>query len=445
MPTTDPAVVTDAARTVREVKQETQYFDGLGRPLQQVSKGMSGGTTAEAAGGKDIVSMHVYDAFGREAIQYLPYVDQGTSNGNFKTSPFTGQQSFYQSATLSPGTQGESIFYTRTDFEASPLNRVLSTYAPGNSWAREGGNRPVGHQYQINTATDAVRIWNMPSSGTIPASTATYAAGQLYKNVVQDEAGNQVVEYKDKEGKVILKKVQLSSTPGADHTGWLCTYYVYDDLNNLRFVIPPKAVELISSGWTISTTIADELCFRYQYDGRNRMIEKQVPGAGAVQMVYDLRDRLVFTQDAAQRAKTPTKEWLVTFYDALNRPVMTALYPSNATRDQLQTSMNGATGSSTQTYTAPGPADLVIGNRQTGVTSYKATNSIVFQEGFESETAAEFVAEIDPSLQGLTTQVTTTNPLPNITGYQPLIYTFYDNYSYAGAHALQTADLFQTG
>ncbi|RPD39784.1 RHS repeat-associated core domain-containing protein [Chitinophaga barathri] len=120
---------------------------------------------------------------------------------------------------------------------------------------------------------------------------------------------------------------------------------------------------------------------------------------------------------------------------------MTALYPSNSTRAQLQTAMDGATASSPLNYTAPGTADLVVGNRQAGLTSYKATNSILFQAGFDSETAAEFVAEIDPSLQGLTTQVTVTNPLPNITGYQPLTYTFYDKYDYTGSHSLQTADL----
>lgn len=372
MQTTDPAVVANSARTVKEVKQETQYFDGLGRPIQHVSKGMSGGTVVDAAGGKDLVSMDLYDAFGREVLQYLPYVGQGTSNGNFKTSSFTDQQSYYQSATLSPGTQGESIFYNRTDFESSPLNRTINTYAAGNSWAKEGGNRPSNYQYLTNASADSVRIWNMPASGNIPTSTAIYGARNLFKNVTQDEAGNQVVEYKDKEGKVILKKMQLAASPGIAHAGWLCTYYVYDDLNNLRFVIPPKAVIMINPGWVISAQIADELCFRYQYDDRKRMIEKQVPGAGAVQMVYDQNDRLALTQDAVQRGKTPTKEWLATFYDGLDRPVMTGLYPSNSTRDQLQAAMNNGTV---------------------------------------------------------------------ITGHAPLTYTFYDNYSYSGVHALQATEL----
>ena len=266
-----------------------------------------------------------------------------------------------------------------------------------------------------------------------------YGAGQLYKNLSTDEQGSKVIEYKDKEGQVVLKKVQLATSAGNGHVGWLCTYYVYDDLNNLRFVIPPLAVEKIMASWNAST-VAAGLCFSYQYDHRRRMIEKRVPGAGPVQMVYDTRDRLVFSQDSAQRAKSP-KEWLVTFYDGLNRPVMTALYPSNSTRDQLQTAMNGVTGtSSPESYFIPGPTDLVVGNRDVSISSYKARNSILFQDGFESETSAEFVAEIDPAYNIDTTTVTVSNPLPNITGYQPLTYTYYDDYSYAGAKAYSAAD-----
>jgi len=54
------------------------------------------------------------------------------------------------------------------------------------------------------------------------------------------EVGHQVVDYKDMQGKVVLKKVQLWNTPAAGHSGWLNTYYIYDDMDNLRFVIQPK-------------------------------------------------------------------------------------------------------------------------------------------------------------------------------------------------------------
>jgi hypothetical protein len=91
--------------------------------------------------------------------------------------------------------------------------------------------------------------------GAVPTTTAMYAAGQLYENTSTDEAGNKVIEYKDKEGHIILKKVQAIIIPAAGHYGWLCTYYVYDDLSNLRFVMQPNATNwLATHSWAFETT-----------------------------------------------------------------------------------------------------------------------------------------------------------------------------------------------
>ncbi|WP_142686752.1 DUF6443 domain-containing protein [Chitinophaga polysaccharea] len=441
LPTADTAYVASANRTVAEVRQTTAYVDGLGRPLQTVAKAMS-------FGGNDIVSPVVYDQFGREQTKYLPYVPQNVKDGKFKTDPFNAQKAFYQNTTLAPGVAGESVYYSRTDYEASPLNRVLKTYAPGNSWAKNdpstverGGNHPVENKYLINTVADSVRIWEFTAGAVIPTSVSgrIYAAGQLFKNVTVDEAANQVVEYKDKEGRVILKKVQLSSTPGSAHMGWLCTYYVYDDLGNLRFVIPPKAVEAIISNWTISTAVAAELCFIYRYDGRNRMIVKKVPGADSTEMVYDVRDRLAFSRDGNLKGKS----WLVTFYDALNRPTMTALYNVATDRATLQATMNTATGNTQSlSYNFPGTADLVLANHN-GSVSYQATNSITLTDGFDTGAGTEVTLEINASATNGNANVAVTNPLPNIpiSALTPLTYTFYENYSFAGKQNYVSADV----
>jgi len=79
------------------------------------------------------------------------------------------------------------------------------------------------------------------------------------------------------------------------------------------------------------------------------MIEKQLPGADPVYMVYDKRDRLVATQDGNMR--DPNKDgiytdaqWLFTKYDILNRPVLTGVITYSTgnpyTRDSLQTKIN---------------------------------------------------------------------------------------------------------
>jgi len=312
-------------KALRDVKQTTAYFDGLGRPDQTVVKKGS----LSSAGNNDLVSPAVYDEFGREPLKYLPYVSP-TSDGLYKSSPLTEQASFYNGSTSPVAGQGENYFYSKTNFEASPLNRVEKTMAPGNNWV--GSNRGVEAKYYINTPTDAVRIWNV-TNGTLPAfgtyaSTITYAAGELYKNITVDEKNNQVIEFKDKEGKVILKKVQLTATAddgsGRDHTDWLCTYYIYDDLNNLRCVVQPQAVKLMNdyNNWDLSFYL-NEQCFRYEYDERNRMIMKKVPGATEMYMIYDPWDRIVLTQDANQRTQN---QYIFTKYDALNRPVITGIY-----------------------------------------------------------------------------------------------------------------------
>lgn len=316
----------------------TQYLDGLGRPLQTVVKGAT-------PLGKDLVTAVEYDAFGREQFKYLPFAAQAVggntslSDGMFKYNPFQQDSAFYRSAnTASPITgQGQTYFYSHTQYEASPLNRVTKTMAPGNSWV--GGGRGVEQFYEVNTPADSVRIWNVTNSaalgtfGTYTSPAAPwYGAGELYRNTTVDEQGKKVVEYKDKDGRVVLKKVQLSNSPAPGHSGWLCTYYIYDDLGQLRCVVQPRGVELLAANsWNLSAlsgAILNEQCFRYEYDGKGRMIVKKVPGAGRVFMVYDGRDRLVMTQDTIQR--TGTAKWLVTFYDGLNRPVQTGLINNSA-------------------------------------------------------------------------------------------------------------------
>ena len=318
-------VLSSASRSVQEVKQTTQYVDGLGRPLQTVIKGIS-------PNGFDMVSPEVYDSFGREQFKYLAYVSP-SSDGNFKTNPFTEENNFLKSFyNPTNDANGEKFFYSQTVFEPSPLNRPLSAYPAGNSWA--GTAKGSSLQYLSNTAADSVVIWNIAYvSGNTPTSAGYYATGTLYKNITVDERGNSVVEYKDLQGKTILKKVQLWSSPASGHSGWLCTYYIYDDLSNLRFVIQPQGTEwLRTHSWTFDATawktsvIAKGLCFSYEYDARQRMTIKRVPGAGEVWLVYDARDRLVMTQDSALRQQG---KWLYTDYDSLNRPVLKGIWTTS--------------------------------------------------------------------------------------------------------------------
>src|SRR5690606_20260162 len=130
---------------------------------------------------------------------------------------------------------GKNWAYSRVDYENSPLNRPIETYAPGINWSgthgesSETNRRSVKTKYWLNTQLDSVRIWNVEdvpnwfgSYSSPSGASGIYPAGQLQKLVTVDEHGKQVIEFTDKSGKTILKKVQLTALPdtgaGKGHT-----------------------------------------------------------------------------------------------------------------------------------------------------------------------------------------------------------------------------------
>ncbi|HEX2629589.1 MAG TPA: DUF6443 domain-containing protein, partial [Chitinophagaceae bacterium] len=338
--------------TLQQVKQTTQYFDGLGRPLQIVVKKGSMVTDQSPV---DLVASSVYDEFGRERYKYSPSPANNTggntsvSDGLFKLNPFQQQEAFYNTSLAGQTNEvnsNKNWAYGQVNFEASPLNRILEIYAPGVNWAGTSGQgseadrHATKSKYWINTSTDSVRIWNVTDvSGQFGtySSSAYYPAGELTKNVTQDEHNKQVIQFNDKSGRMILKKVQwlneaVDTGTGKGHYGWICIYYIYDDFGHLRAMFQPEGVKaLVAGSWTVTSTILDEQCFRYEYDERERLIMKKVPGAGEVLMVYDARDRIVLTQDANMRNGSPAK-WMYTLYDVLNRPKETGLWTNSNTR-----------------------------------------------------------------------------------------------------------------
>ena len=295
-------VTADGLTSPVDVQQATTYFDGLDRPIQTVGKQASPLQN-------DMVTIQVYDPISREATNYLPYTSP-SNNGNYKPDPF-GEQSNFSTSLYS----GEQYFYGQTAFEPSPLNRIQTEYPAGSSWI--GSERGLGKIYSVNAVSDSVQNWTIASApGSLPLDLGAYPTGALYKTTVVDEAGHQMVTYVDLQDRMILKKVQVASTPGSAHVGWLNTYYVYDSVSNLRFVIQPQAVAILDGNWVVSQSLANELCFRYEFDYRGRISIKKVPGAGEYWMVYDGRDRIVMSQDSNLRVQG---KWMTKQYDLMNR------------------------------------------------------------------------------------------------------------------------------
>jgi len=416
-PVTDASLIT-ALNGATDVRQQIQYIDGLGRPVQFVSEAMS-------PSGKDIVSPIFYDGYGRKSLQYLAYA-ASTGNGSFRSNPFEDQAVFMQQQY---GAQAEQFFYGQTLYENSPLDRPLKSMAAGNSWS--GSGRGIETVYDINVANE-VRLWTISlAAGSIPSSSAYYNAGELHRNIIKDEHGKRSVEYTDKSGNVLLKKVEIAANAALAVTdGWLCTYYVYDDMYRLRFVLSPKATIAAANG-NISPETAHELCFRYEYDRRGRMVLKKLPGAVEVYMLYDARDRLVFTQDGNMRLK---HQWLTNLYDGSNRIAVTGLTTYNGTNADLAAYAGDPQNLGRHTITVQGGTSVVVNLsvpvREPGKALYQASASIDFPPDFTTEDDASFTAEIVPSDNIPAYLEVAGNPLPPGSTFIALAQSFYDDYAF---------------
>lgn len=320
-----------------KLSQSTTYFDGLGRPMQSVQ-------TQASRSHYDIVLPITYDYYDRDTVKYLSYVSSenngiykinpvGAENNTYSTSP---QYLFYQNTT---NVAHDAKPYSVTIHERSPLHRVLEKGAAGVVW-QPGADHAVKSDYKFN-AINEVQQWDyVPNSnggfGSVKYIT-NYPPNILHKNITTDSNNNQVIEFRKKEGPVVLKKVQ-------NGVQYLYTYYIYDDLNQVRAVIPPQAfTELpatLTANYTLTKVFLNNWCFTYHYDARKRLVEKKVPGAGKVNLLYDKRDRLVFSQDSLQRIKN---EWLYTKYDAFNRAIISGKHLDSRAVDLIQTSIEGQT------------------------------------------------------------------------------------------------------
>lgn len=339
----DDATLKTASTDKSKVQIGIDYADGLGRTLQSVQWKAS-------PLGNDIVSPKAYDAFGREAKNYLPYAPTGTA-GNYRSDAITSAQaSFYNAPTtgvvqIPTATQ---VAYAETKFEASPLNRPVEQGAPGLSW-KIGGGHTITQNYSVNTTADAIKLWVVSTATTGASQSSTYPAGSLNVTNTIDEDGNAVILFKDFEDRVISRKVQ--SGPGT----YVVTDYVYDDLGNLRYVIPPASsasgsntAVAIPSSFTESSTVFLNYFYGYHYDDLARPIEKKIPGQGWQYIVYNSKDQPIMTQDANQKN---LGIWMVSKYDALGRVITTGKLTSAASRSSLQSSADASVNATFESFT----------------------------------------------------------------------------------------------
>nr|WP_315202945.1 DUF6443 domain-containing protein [uncultured Flavobacterium sp.] len=334
------------ASTSDKIIESVNYFDGLGRPLEEVAIG-------QTPMYNDIITFHKYDSYGREVEKYLPFPlnNNGSYCTAYGTIPAYIAHSFYQDYRIYMFDNFpfgdipiDTAPYAKTVFDNSPLNRVVEQGAPGAVWQPSGN---AGHTiktvYSTNSTQDAIPLFYAVNNSLLKGT--DYTNGDLYKTIIKDEnwqptqsnlKDRTTEEFKNKEGQVVLKRTYNNNQI---HD----TYYVYDYSGNLTFVLPPKA-EAGTAALSAIISVLNDLCYQYKYDYKNRLIEKKLPGKETESIVYNNLDQPILTQDAIQKAKG---EWLFTKYDAFGRIAYTGKTSNTAdtTRETIQNEVDAFTGS----------------------------------------------------------------------------------------------------
>lgn len=319
---------TNLGNTTDAVMVDIDYFDGLGRKVQQIF-------TNASPNQKDIINYILYDNADRVHKTYLPYeCPEQNQNGQFEdfSNFIANQHDFLESQY---GTINKTYGLTENLYESCRLNRVLKQSLPGDAWKLNPSNPAQEHvlsfEYRINSA--AINSWRKDNGSFTPI---IYNIGELTVEVSKNENQNLnqtvTITYKDKQGRTVMTENDLGSTTHR-------TMYIYDIFDNLSCILTPMAA-------SPDQPADQEYCYFYQYDDpRHRMTEKKIPGSGRKYFIYDKRDRVTMIQDANLTISGNGLKWYLNSYDDKNRKVMFGIYEHNnsISRQQMQDLYNTIT------------------------------------------------------------------------------------------------------
>ncbi len=272
------------------------YYDGLGGPEQIIQ-------IAGSPSGKGIITPIYHDALRRiHAKEYLPFSSHSSSA--------LALHDIYNPARYNTlyGTSEAPYAITEKEYDNSPLNLVTSETMPGEIMRSENKKTYLSHS--SNLYGEVLRI-DVGIGGETITVNGYYPPGELFRRSVTGEDGNTTHSFTDKQGRELLLRhhnaQELSDT-----------YYCYDPLGRLAWIISPQGSSQLSQGntYTIGDNLASEFCYIYMFDNKNRITEKYLPGREVEFIIYDKGGSPVFTQDGNLRQEN---RWLLNTYDSHRR------------------------------------------------------------------------------------------------------------------------------
>lgn len=276
--------------------RDDAYFDGLGRTLQLVQERAS-------INEQDLVTPYIPDFLDHEDVrEYLPYPasTNASTRGTYRSNALTSQQEYY----------GDGVkAYKENTYELSKRNRILSSSLPGfterTSFLNYSSVFPLLGAFNLSYSAGnrTISVDGIHQTGHFRVS------GSLGP----DES--MVFSYSDELETPYLELVRL--IPSGSYLGtFASTYYIRDVWGRVVCVVPPaEAAKLTTSTMNFSTSN----CYTYDYDNRDRVIRRQLPGRVPEEIAYNDADMPTVRRRLASDGAA--LEYFFTTYDSFNRPI----------------------------------------------------------------------------------------------------------------------------
>lgn len=295
--------------------KETLHLDTNGASIENVSYYNGLGDLSEivstASGTSDnVYTFKTYDSKGRESKNFYPtpigsgldfkdYYSFVSASSNYYNDEYAFKQNYYDDA-----------------------DHIVREDVAGNNWHAHSAHNEFS--YETNALSDKVIRYDAD-----PIAKSYYPEGCLEKESAKDADGNEVVIFKDLDGNTILERRNQGDT-----------YYVYDKLGQLRYILSPQYQE--------KEDLA-AYAYQYDYDECGNLVRKTLPGSQYTQYWYDKEGLLAYEQDALLRDKGLYRFYL---YDRFDRVVLVGTTTScntnikNAKHDVSFSSQNGGIANS---------------------------------------------------------------------------------------------------
>ena len=270
----EPAAFFDMARVT------TTYFDGLGRPVETVHVGAGGDF-------EDVAELTVYGHGDKVAERWLPV---GTHSGGAFVAP----------ASLI----GEAKAFYGCDSPLTAFKYELSEEGRPVSMTRPGASKPriMEHGFCFD---ETVPIFDVDGEGRLVRQ-GYYKEGTLRFSIETDETMTYSRSvFTDFDGRKVAE---------LEDDAW--TFWVYDECGRLRFTVSPEGARRLTADGVCNSTIVEQYCSEWRYDGRNRVTMSRVPGVAPTYYVYDRLGRLALEQDGCLRSRG---QWRFYAYDSDKR------------------------------------------------------------------------------------------------------------------------------